>query len=257
LPVSGLSRFERLAVGAGSKRRFTPRELELVKLHYYAQTAWIDDQVGMVVERLEKQGQRSRTLIVLQADHGTYLGEYGMVAAKHTFAPFVHRVPLIVNGPGHVPAGTVCEDVCDSLDVTKTMLSLAGIESPPPFRGRNLFAGRPAEDAAVFATIGFGQPSSCKSPNGASGRWDDGRGWPRRSCVRTRRYRLDKNMRIDGRKTVADEEDLFLADTLADPLELTNLAGDPACAALVRDLSGRLDAHAADALEVPYAYAMR
>jgi hypothetical protein len=59
------------------------------------------------------------------------------------------------------------------------------------------------------------------------GTGDDGAGWPQRFCVRTQRYRLDLSTRIDGRPASADQEDVFLADTLRDPAERRNVASDP------------------------------
>ena len=67
--------------------------------------------------------------------------------------------------------------------------------------------------------------------------YGEGRAWPRRACVRTDRYRLDRNLRIDGRAVTAAEADVFLADSLADPKEMNNLAGDPAHAAAQARLS--------------------
>jgi len=186
---------------------------------------------------------------VFQADHGAYLGENGVVYSKHTFAPFVHRVPLIISGPSMLPQAKVCDEVCDSLDVTRTMLALGNLTVPDQFHGRNLFSD--PEPEAIYSTIGFGYPSSCRAPNGGIGRWTGDRGWPRRSCIRTNRYRLDKNMLIDGRKPDPEDQDVFLADVTADPLEFVNLAGDPQYADVLRDLSDRLDRHADGSVEVP------
>ena len=87
--------------------------------------------------------------------------------------------------------------------------------------------------------------------NGGRGDWIDGRGWPRRSCVRTARHRLDMNMRIDGKPVAAADRDVFLADVVADPLEQKNLAGDAKHADEAQRLIGLLEAHARGAVEVP------
>ncbi len=113
--------------------------------------------------------------------------------------------------------------------------------APEEFEGRNIFAD-PAPEA-VYATIGYGRPDSFAFPNLHIGQFDGGHGWPRRACVRTPHYRLDKNVRIDGRDAKPAEVDLFLADVRADPLETVNLAADSSYAATVAELEGKLDRH--------------
>ena len=78
--------------------------------------------------------------------------------------------------------------------------------------------------------------------------------WPRRTCVRTQQYRLDKNVRLDGQPVDPAKADVFLADVVADPEEHHNLAKDPAYAAVVADLSALIDRHVAGSKEVPHEY---
>ncbi len=80
---------------------------------------------------------------------------------------------------------------------------------------------------------------------------------PKSTLLRTQRYRLDKNVRVNGRKPTADVEDIFLVDMQADPDENVNLAADPALRTVVEDLSSLLDRHAASAVEVPESYTQR
>jgi choline-sulfatase len=145
--------------------------------------------------------------------------------------------------------GRVREDISDSLDLGRTLFACAGIASPSCFKGRDLFSA-PAPEA-IYSTIGYGEPFSRMAPNGNRGTWFGERGWPRRSCVRTSRFRLDKNMRIDGHRPAPEDEDVFLADVVADPGERVNLAEDPAFQDVRRRLSALLDDHAKGAVEVP------
>lgn len=244
-----MSVFERRVAEIHGLDRMPREKLRAARLHYYAQVAWIDEQVGRVLDFLERTGRLERTVILFGSDHGNPVGDTGAFE-KHTFTPTVHRVPLLVSWPGALPRGEVREDICDSLDVARTLFGLAGIPAPDAFRGRDLFAD-PAPEA-IYSTIGFGMPDSRMGPNGGRGEWLGGRGWPRRGCVRTQRFRLDKNMRIDGRRPAPEDEDVFLADVIADPHELLNLAGDARYADVVRDLSAKLDRHAEGAVEIPH-----
>ena len=47
------------------------------RLHYYAAIAWMDSQVGRVLDELEALGHTDDTLVVFHADHGWSLGEHG------------------------------------------------------------------------------------------------------------------------------------------------------------------------------------
>jgi hypothetical protein len=89
-------------------------------------------------------------------------------------------------------------------------------------------------------------------PNGGRGEWPDGRGWPRRSCIRTDRFRLDKNMLLNNQPALGADQDIFLADVKHDPKEMTHLANDPDFQHIVDDLSRRLDEHAREAVAVPH-----
>lgn len=249
-----LSAFEKRVAETHGLDRMAPEDLRLARLHYYAQVAWVDAQVGQILDFLERHGRLERTILVFGADHGNPIGDTGAFG-KHTFTPTVHRVPLMAAWPGTLPPDQVCGDICDSLDIARTLFGLAGIDAPEQFKGRDLFADPPPE--AIYSTIGYGQPDSRMGPNGGRGKWFGGRGWPRRSAIRTQRYRLDKNMRLDNEKPAAEDEDIFLADAIADPQELINLAQRPDCAEVVRELSAKLDEHAIGAVEVPHHHLVR
>lgn len=252
--VDGLSRFER-RFGEVSQGYRLPRADRLrAKAAYYALVGWIDEEVGRLLAGLRQQGLLERTIVVFDADHGCSLGE-GRRYQKQTFAPESQRVPRLISWPGTLPGGQVRTDLNESLDLARTLCALADIQPDNAFRGRDLLADDPPD--AVFSTIGYGFPSSRAFPNLGKGSFGDGHGWPRRACIRTGQFRLDKNVRINGAPPPPDAADVFLADWQADPAEATNLAADPAYAETVRTLSARLDAHCAESVEVPEAWTLR
>ena len=208
--------------------------------------AWIDSQVGRVLDYLNRAGLTDNTIIVFGADHGASLGENGWWA-KHIFAPQVHRVPRLIQWRNTLSAGVRREDLSESLDLARTLFGLCGIEAPDSFRGRDLFRDAPPE--AVYATIGFGERPSRAFPNLRVGDHPESGSWPRRACVRTAEYRLDRTVRVNGRAPEPAEVDVALYDVRSDPLESTNVAADPAYQAVRSRLEALLDAHVADAVE--------
>ena len=244
----GVSAFQKRIAEVHGLDRMDPEKFRLACAHYYGQVAWIDTQVGLALDFLESRGELENTVIAFGSDHGNPLGETGHFE-KHTFAPSVHRVPFLVCRPGTIPAGQVREDVCEGLDLPRTLFDLAGIESPECFKGRSVFSDPPPE--AVYSTIGYGRPNSKMGPNGGRGEWYGGRGWPRRACIRTGRFRLDRNAIIDDNPVAGADVDLFLADVQNDPEEITNIAADPRHAQNVARLSTMIERHTEGGVEVP------
>ncbi|MCX5426187.1 sulfatase-like hydrolase/transferase [Streptomyces sp. NBC_00257] len=243
-----LSRFERrFAEVSGGGPDADSAVARQAHASYHNLVSWVDAQLAILMNALRAKGVADRTVVVLTSDHGAHLGENGAYG-KHTFARGSHRVPLIISAPGRL-AHQTRTDLAQSLDLARTLFGLCGIEAPESFDGRDLF-NDPAP-AEIFSTIGFGAPWSRAFPNQQHGTYEDDRGWPRRSCVRTDRYRLDATVRIDGHAPRdAEEEDLVLIDHVADPDETVNLAGDPKLAYVVQDMRALLMKNAADVVEV-------
>ena len=159
----------------------------------------------------------------------------------------MHRVPRLIQWIGTLPGGVRRQDVSEGLDLARTLFGLCDIEAPDSFRGRDLFRDEPAQ--AVFGSIGFGLRQSQTFPYLFYGEYAKDVGWPRRACVRTSEYRLDKTVLINGREPSPEEEDVFLADVRKDPRETQNLAGDPSHQAVRAELLTMLDTHISGALE--------
>lgn len=87
---------------------------------YAAMISCLDDQVGRVVEALERTGQRDRTLILFHSDNGPLRGGKGQIYEGGT------RVPAFANWPGQIPPGTVVTTPIHIVDILPTLASLAG-----------------------------------------------------------------------------------------------------------------------------------
>lgn len=94
---------------------------------YDGEVAYVDAMVGRLRRRIEAAGFADDTLVVVTADHGEGLGDHG--ERGHAF--FVYdttvRVPLILWGPGVVPAGVVSGAGASVVDLFPTVLSLLGV----------------------------------------------------------------------------------------------------------------------------------
>lgn len=105
---------------------------------YYAMIAQIDDQFARVLKALDDTGQRDRTVIIFTSDHGEALGDHGLMQKGCRFYEGLVRVPLIFRWPGHFLSNLQRHSLVELLDLTATIIDLAGIEQPEHMQGRSL-----------------------------------------------------------------------------------------------------------------------
>ena len=109
----------------------------LIRKLYFGLATEVDHHIGRVIDWLKASGQYDDTLIVLTADHGELLGDYGLWG-KMTFHDAAFHVPLIIRDPRATERGTVVTAPTESIDVTPTILECLGLEAPHSMDGRSL-----------------------------------------------------------------------------------------------------------------------
>ena len=102
---------------------------------YYASVAFMDAQVGKVLDALEKAGLEDQTIVIFTSDHGYHLGAHDFWA-KVSLHEKSAAVPLIISVPGKKPA--VCESLAELLDLYPTVAALCGLEVPDRLQGKDL-----------------------------------------------------------------------------------------------------------------------
>ena len=103
---------------------------------YYRMINGIDDELGEIRKLLEEKGIADNTVIIFMGDNGHYLGER-QLAGKWLMHDNSIRVPLIIYDP-RVKKHSDIEDMVLNIDVTKTILDIAGIEAPSIYQGLSL-----------------------------------------------------------------------------------------------------------------------
>lgn len=109
-----------------------PRTREAVRLHrseYYALIAYLDSQVGRILEALERSGKADNTYVIFTADHGLAVGQHGLMGKQNLFDHSI-RMPWIIAGPG-VPPGKKVEEMVYQHSTFATTCDLAHIPIPP------------------------------------------------------------------------------------------------------------------------------
>jgi arylsulfatase A-like enzyme len=108
----------------------------------------VDENVGRLLDALDRLGLADNTLVVYSSDQGFYLGEHGWFD-KRWMLEESYRMPLMMRWPGHIPAGQRCDALVQNIDYAPTFCDLSGITPPEPMHGvslRPLMEGeRPAD----------------------------------------------------------------------------------------------------------------
>jgi arylsulfatase A-like enzyme len=102
---------------------------------YLASTAFVDHQVGVVLDALEASAVADSTYVVVISDHGYHMGQKDHLF-KRTLWEESTRVPMVWKGPG-IPEGRESGVPVSLLDIYPTVLDLAG-SSPPREIGDHL-----------------------------------------------------------------------------------------------------------------------
>jgi hypothetical protein len=105
---------------------------------YSGEIAYTDSQAGRLLDFLAQPELRSRTMVIVTADHGEGLfqhgeGEHGVFLYDDTL-----RVPLIISGPG-VSSGKAVSQQVRSIDIFPTVAEFLGIASGPEVQGVSLW----------------------------------------------------------------------------------------------------------------------
>ena len=109
-----------------------------IQAAYYAMIELIDDNVGRMLEALERTGQRQDTVVIFMSDHGEMLGDHGLLLKGCRFYEGLVRVPLILSWPGQFMQGVQREALVELMDIAPTLLELAGLPVPVRMQGRSL-----------------------------------------------------------------------------------------------------------------------
>src|SRR5207237_10014876 len=166
---------------------------------YYACVSFMDEQVGKLLDALDRLDLRRNTVVIFTSDHGYNLGEHHCWQKLSLFEDSM-RVPLIISAPGFTAsAGRKTQGIVELVDLYPTIADLLGFKGDAPaiLQGKSL---RPLLEQPQRAELGKEYAFAVSHMQGES--------------VRTARWRYN----VWGK---AGEE---LYDHETDPQEFANLA---------------------------------
>ena len=188
----------------------------------------VDDNVGRMLEYLDKEGLAENTLVIYTSDQGFFLGEHGWFDKRFMYEESF-QMPFLVRYPAEIAPGTICDDIACNVDFAPTFLDFAGLKIPNYMQGvsmRPLFRAQTPDDWQQVAYHRYWMHNDIIHQAYAH------------YGVRDHRYKLiywyNEALGMAGARpgsaedpTLEEEKEWELFDCQQDPLELFNVHEDP------------------------------
>jgi arylsulfatase A-like enzyme len=125
---------------------------------YDGEVAYMDHQVGRLLDGMASRGLLATTVVALVADHGENLGEHGLLYRHVGLFETTTHVPLLVRWPGPPRPGRRFDGLVQTIDLFPTLLAAAGLPMPPQdgIDLRQLSGGKGEGEVTRTAAAGFG-----------------------------------------------------------------------------------------------------
>lgn len=188
---------------------------------YLACIASVDDNVGRLLDYLDKTGLAQTTIVIYTSDQGFFLGDHNWFDKRFMYEESL-RMPFLVRWPNRIQPGSVNRDMVLNVDFAPTLLAAAGRDVPADMQGRS------------FLPLMEGH---------TPGDWRTSMYYRYYHYPQHHRVQPHYGLRTDRHKLIyynkLDQWELF--DLQSDPHELKNVYSDPAQAETVKKLKAELD----------------
>jgi arylsulfatase A-like enzyme len=200
----------------------TPEKYQHMVKGYYKMISAVDSVIGRIENTLKEEGLADNTVIIFMGDNGYFMGERGY-AGKWLMHEQSIRVPMMIYDPRQPESerSKTFDEMVLNIDVTPTILELAGVDIPKRYQGKSL---TPFYDKA---------PENWRTSIFCEHRWENNALIPRTECFRDENWKL---IRYDDAPELIE-----LYNYSKDVNETKNLAYDPEFADKVRDYSNKCD----------------
>jgi arylsulfatase A-like enzyme len=105
--------------------------------HFLATLKGQDDDIGRLLDYLDKSGLAKNTIVVFTGDHGFFLGEHGWFDKRFMYEEALH-VPWLIRYPGVIKPGSVSDAWVVNIDNAPTILDMAHVKIPDDMQGKSL-----------------------------------------------------------------------------------------------------------------------
>ena len=137
-------------------------QLPRARSNYLGMLRLLDDQVKRFFDYLDSNGLRDNTIVIFLADHGDYVGEYGLMRKGAELPEVLIRIPFLFVGPDVLASDQPHPAHITTADVMPTICEALGTDIPRGVQGRSLWALLTGKDYpeeefdSAYSEHGFG-----------------------------------------------------------------------------------------------------
>ena len=106
----------------------TPEAGRLARAYYYTLIQLIDEQLGRILDCLDREGLADNTIVVFTSDHGELLGDHGLWLKGPFHYEQMIKIPLIIRWPKGFVRGLASEELFSQIDIVPTLMSAVGVD---------------------------------------------------------------------------------------------------------------------------------
>ena len=162
--------FRAIELWRGLDKTKLPRSVIAMARDFYDDCLlYIDEQLGILFDELQRRGVLEKTLIVVTSDHGEGLGEHGLFDHGESLYRTEIRVPLVIVPPSGLQTSAVVDEPVSLRDLPATIVDLVGQGTGSPFPGASLtrFWGESGSKGVRSARVDDPVISELTAPNPA------------------------------------------------------------------------------------------
>ena len=119
------------------KKQFLKVKYQWYMQDYMACVASVDENVGKLLDYLDKNNLSQNTLVMYTGDQGFYFGENGWFDKRWMYDVSM-QAPLLMRWPGKIKAGSVNNALVQNIDFAPTIMDAAGATVPSWMQGISL-----------------------------------------------------------------------------------------------------------------------
>jgi uncharacterized sulfatase len=128
----------RIALSPGANVKVHPSERPSVSRAYLACASFLDAQVGVLLDSMDRLDLWKNTIVVFWSDHGFHLGEHEGLFRKGTLFEETTRVPLVIVAPEMNHRGVPTEQLAELVDLYPTLTELSRLPGVDGLEGTSL-----------------------------------------------------------------------------------------------------------------------
>ncbi len=193
--------------------------------------AAIDDNIGKLLNYIDKEGLTDDTVVIYTADQGYFLGEYGFFDKRLIYEESL-RMPFVIRYPREIPAGSRTDDIIMNVDFPSLFADYAKVAALATMQGRSFRENVKGNTPADWRTAAYYRY------------WTHENKRPAHFGIRNDRYKLaffyghplDRN----GNRKEAKEPAWEFYDLKTDPREVRNAYNDPEYADIITEMKKEL-----------------